>query len=536
MAINKKNRWLVYAGTLVILLGTVWSFAQEKTVVSTQTATGIVFSDGNGNGVQDAKEKGLANVCISNGEQVVKTDAQGRYKIPVTDDCIIFVIKPSGWKTPVNSLNQPQYYYIHKPAGSPQTKYPGVPPTGALPASINFPLIPSYEGSKFSVIFLGDPQTSGNGYINYFLHDIVEEVAGVDAAFVATLGDNGANNLSVYPSLIQAYALLGKPVYPVPGNHDENFDVSGDEYATETYQKFFGPPYYSYNYGKVHFIAMDDVYLAGPTTENYRGYMVPRQLEFIKNDLTMVPKDYLVVLMMHIPLVNLTNKEAVYDLLADRPYTFSISGHTHSQDVEIVTAKEGWKGTGSHIHFINGTACGMWWGGQKDEVGLPHAMMNDGTPNGYAIGRFDGNKFKVEFKAARRPADYQMNIFAPSDIEVKDINTTEVVVNVFAGSVASKVKMRVGKEGRWIPMTQYEGVDPYYQYLYDETTSAKPSQHGPLFRTRTSTHLWKALLPLNLTPGTWMIEVETTDVFGQTYTARRAIRINPDSEPVQATP
>lgn len=532
MVINLKNKSMIGLGCLVILLSLSGVYAQENGgSVSIQTAQGVVFNDANQNGIQDAREKGLANVCVSNGIEVVKTDPQGKYQIPVEENAIIFIIKPSGWKTPMNALNQPQFYYIHKPEGSPQTKYPGVSPTGPLPAKINFPLYASYENDKFTAVFLGDPQTGSGPYVDYFLHDIVEEVAGVEASFVATLGDNGANRLDVYPALRQAYALMGKPVYPTLGNHDENFDVAGDKYSTETFQKFFGPPYYSYNYGKVHFIVLDDVFLARESTEHYRGLVVPEELEFIKNDLALVPKDRLVVMMMHIPLVNLENKQEVYDLLADRPYTFSISGHTHSQDFRIVREKDGWKGPNPHFHFINGTACGMWWGGQKDEVGIPHSMMNDGTPNGYALVHFEGNKFKIQYKAARRPADYQMNIFAPNEIEMKDIMTTEVVVNVFAGSDESKVRMRVGKDSPWIPMAQYEGVDPYYQYLFDETNSAKPSQHGPLFRTRKSTHLWKALLPLKLVPGTWMVEVETTDVFGTTYLQRRAIRIKEDSQP-----
>jgi hypothetical protein len=33
------------------------------------------------------------------------------------------------------------------------------------------------------------------------------------------------------------------------------------------------------------------------------------------------------------------------------------------------------------------------------------------------------------------------------------------------------------------------------------------------------------MLPASLSPGTWMIEVRTTDMFGQTDTARRTLRV-----------
>src|SRR5690606_23039379 len=93
-------------------------------------ATGFVFEDRNENGVRDAGERGLPDVCVSNGEDVVKTDASGRYELPVSDDCVIFVIKPRDWATAVDELNLPKFWYVHKPAGSPaHLKYPGVLPT-----------------------------------------------------------------------------------------------------------------------------------------------------------------------------------------------------------------------------------------------------------------------------------------------------------------------------------------------------------------------------------------------------------------------
>ena len=63
---------------------------------------------------------------------------------------------------------------------------------------------------------------------------------------------------------------------------------------------------------------------------------------------------------------------------------------------------KGWNGDKPHHHLINATVCGSWWVGQIDEVGIPHATMNDGAPNGYSVITFDGNQYSVEFKAARK--------------------------------------------------------------------------------------------------------------------------------------
>ena len=63
-------------------------------------------------------------------------DAARRYQLKIDEDDIIFVIKPRDWVAPLNDDNLAQFYYVHKPAGSPATfKYPGVDPTGPLPDS-----------------------------------------------------------------------------------------------------------------------------------------------------------------------------------------------------------------------------------------------------------------------------------------------------------------------------------------------------------------------------------------------------------------
>src|SRR5690606_32935657 len=102
---------------------------------------GVVFDDRNNNGIKERREKGIAGVSVTNGVEVVQTDEQGRYALPVGDDQIIAVIKPGDYDVPVNDNQLPQFYYIHKPGGSPELAYPGVAPTGPLPREINFPLV-----------------------------------------------------------------------------------------------------------------------------------------------------------------------------------------------------------------------------------------------------------------------------------------------------------------------------------------------------------------------------------------------------------
>ena len=57
--------------------------------------SGIVFEDKNKNGVKDASEKGIKNILVSNGEEIVLTDKTGAYTINASVGSSIFPIKPS---------------------------------------------------------------------------------------------------------------------------------------------------------------------------------------------------------------------------------------------------------------------------------------------------------------------------------------------------------------------------------------------------------------------------------------------------------
>ena len=120
---------------------------------------------------------------VSNGREVVATDAKGQYVLPVSDDTVLFVIKPSGWSTALSVDGISRGYYLHKPAGSPKTKYPGVAPTGPLPASVDFPLVRHHEPKQFDALLFGDPQPEDEDGVEHYGHDVVEELVGSNAMF-----------------------------------------------------------------------------------------------------------------------------------------------------------------------------------------------------------------------------------------------------------------------------------------------------------------------------------------------------------------
>ncbi len=517
---------------LVPLIALVLCLSQQPTAQAA-TARGVVFHDVNGNGRFEPGEPTLGKMRVSNGRQITRTDAEGRYQLEVDDDDIVFVIKPSGWRTPLDENHLPRFYYIHKPAGSPPSKFAGVAPTGPLPAAINFPLYPQQEPEQFRAILFGDPQPRNQKEVDYIAHDVVEELVGADASFGVTLGDIVFDDLDVFTALNKTVALIGIPWYNVIGNHDINLDAKNDAQSDETFERVYGPAYYSFDYGQVHCLVLDDIewYVAQEGKKGtYRGGLGAEQMEFIRNDLQEIPENQMVMLLMHIPLVNVRDRQELYRLIEQRPFCISVSGHTHHHEHRFITKRDGWEGPQPHHHIINVTVSGSWWSGAPDERGIPHTTMADGAPNGYSIISFDGTKYQLDFKAAGRSADYQMQITAPEVVRVDQLAQTSAYVNVFNGSERSKVEIQVG-DTDWAVMKRVVEGDPGLQAVFEAETAWLATQSPKPFTViknpKGSTHLWKAALPASATAGTHLIRVRTTDMHGRSYQASRVLRVTP---------
>jgi len=485
-----------------------------------ETARGVVFNDANANGARDAGEKGLAGVAVSNGREVVRTDKQGRWELPADDDVIFFVVKPTGWITPLSPDNLPRFYYIHRPAGAPKTKVPGVAPTGPLPKSIDFPLQKQKESGEFKIVMFGDIQVNDEKELGYFARDVVPEVIGTDAAFGISLGDNVGDSPELQEPLAQIVGRIGIPWYNTIGNHDRTPGTDDDSLSDDIFERVYGPATYAFEYGGVSFIILDDVFVR---KDGYDGRFTDDQLAFVHDYLEEVPKNQLIVMTMHIPIRGTAGKK-LFDILAGRPHTFSAAAHTHTMFHVFFDESSGWKGPNPHHHFVGGAVCGSWWAGLRDETGLPHSVMNDGGPNGYAIVSFDAPSYKIEYKPARRPADYQMNVYLPDEIAAADTAKTEVLVNVFAGSEKSTVEMRVD-DGQWVPLEQTSTFDPFCVRMHGENRHNQNEALGYHFdEPREIPHMWKAVLP-SLGAGPHAVEIKTKDMFGQTYSAARVIRV-----------
>lgn len=503
-----------------------------------QTATGYVFEDVNRNGIKDKKEKGIAHISVSNGVEVVQTEADGKYTLPVQDDNIIFVIKPSQYMTQKNASQLPQFFYNHKPNGSPKDfKYAGVKPSGELPKEINFPLYPQKEDANFQILVFGDPQPYDLKEMDYFKRGIINEVKNnkKNAVFGISLGDLVGDNLSLHPAYIDAVKELGLPWYNVMGNHDMNYEAKDDKLSDETFEANFGPNNYAFNYGNVHFIILDDILYPDPRDgKSYWGGFRKEQLDFVENDLNHLNPNQLIVLSFHIQLTpenenddhfRMEDRQRLFSILKPFQNVLMMSAHTHKQSQFFYSKKEGWDGMKPIHEFNAGTTSGDWYSGTADEIGVPKSVMRDGTYRGYSFINFKDNDYEITYKVAGKPEDYQINLWVPKVIPFKSKNSARIVANFFMGSKNDKLEYRIDG-GEWKKMDYSESIDPEFtdSVLKWDTTNELFVGRRPN-NPENSRHIWTAPFSKKLDLGKHEVEVRVKDHYGKVYTAKSSFEV-----------
>lgn len=548
-------------GVLVLALGGVF----PAVAGAAETARGTVYADANGNGARDAGERGLRGVAVSNGFDVVESDAEGRWSLPVRDGDVIFVVKPRDHRVPLDENQLPRFFYVHRPEGTPEAlglRYPGLAPTGPLPESIDFALIPELESDRFEVLLFADTQPQSHAELDYVRDDVLASLVGADVAFGMTLGDIFYDDLSLIPRYVQLIGKIGVPWYHVPGNHELNFLAPDDAHSLETFQRAFGPTTYSFDHANAHFVVLDDVVYEGTAADagggsergngSYHGGFTERQLTWLRRDLARVPADRLVVLTMHVPLrthldpdradVNVLDRAPLFEILAPREHLIAFAGHTHVVEHHYFTQEDGWRGAEPLHQHILAVVSGSWWAGPPDERGIPAALQRDGVPNGYSILTVDGNRASVRYRAASSPAEDQMRIgfdhafhqlggalleshrpgvLQSGPLLADELPSTEVYVNLFNGGERSEVWMRVGDVGPWVEMERTVRRDPFVV----EWMARYESQMKGWIRPVPTQHLWTTPLPADLAPGAHVLQVRAKDEYGAEHAGTRIFEV-----------
>lgn len=349
---------------------------------------GVVFNDANGDGVRDPAELGVAGVSVSDGYRVVKTDQEGRYYLrPSSSAVFVQLTKPSGytisgdWYKPLS----PVVDFSVRRAVEPEEAYTFIHVTDTH----------TTLGRRDSLAGLSAFVREANSF-------------GPPPRFVVNSGDllnlhkaltssheEGRDAFRAYVGIMNHLAM---PYYNVAGDHtDSSYQLDsmprGDHRAGKAlYWEFLGPHYFSFEYGRIHFVSVDYGYHLGRRQLWVNG----RQLEYPTNE----------VQPMHVTwmredmsarsagtFVVTTSENDLYrfcpdfvSIAAENDIRLQLTGDDH-----IVAFKE------RPVPYRSaGALAGCWWNPKTE------GLCPDLSPQGYMIYQVKGDAMDAFYKGLGR--------------------------------------------------------------------------------------------------------------------------------------
>jgi len=453
--------------------------------LSVITLKGKVQSQGNG----------IAGVAVTDGINIVQTDKSGRYEL--------------------KSNATAEFVYISLPAGYAIPEEKGIaafykPVTKSSVQVNDFNLTKlATDDRKHNFVVWADPQIISAKDAALLKTQSAPDLKALVASYPAgTLwhgigcGDLVWDHFELFEDYKQAVEITGVPFYNLIGNHDMDIDARTDDGSANTFKQQFGPTYYSYNRGAIHYVVLDDVFFIG-NAKKYIGYITENQLRWLEQDLATVTPGSTVVVSLHIPTLTgqhvrdkkeeefggtVSNRKQLYKLLA--PFKVHImSGHTHFND--------NWE-EGNIMEHNHGTVCGAWWTGP---------ICGDGTPSGYGVYSVKGTELSWHYQSTGREADHQVRIH----VEDKDAGSKKLQVNVWNYDPAWKVECWVDG-ARHDELKRGKGFDAMAVLLYEGPQLPKPRGFAEPKKTD---HLFESVIPT----AAKQVKIVATDRFGKQYTA-----------------
>ena len=282
----------------------------------TAEVSGVVFDDVNRNGTQDAEERGIAGVAVSNQDAVVTTDARGAFRFASAGTGVVFVSTPDGYRAvgpfwrPADSARPIAFALVRDPAAAELT-FIHASDTHISPASL-----PRTQRLRVLV----DSVAPG---LLIITGDLVRDALRVPEAEAT----------GYYELFMKERAAFRTPVFTVPGNH-ENFGIERDTshvpathplYGRAMYHHYLGPDYYSFTRGGVHFVGLNTVDI---NDQQYYGHVDSLQLAWLERDLALVPATMPVVTFDHIPFFTTVDGLNGYNDRPPAPSLITVNGKT----------------------------------------------------------------------------------------------------------------------------------------------------------------------------------------------------------------
>ncbi len=318
------------------------------------TISGSVFIDSNGNGIKDRNEAGIKGVAVSDQVDVVVTDAEGNYQIKDSRGFgVVFVSLPQGYK-PVQS-----YYRIIDPS--------------QLSLQADFALAKIPAPAQFKFVHASDTHISDKSLDRF--NKFRAAVDSIKPDFVIITGDLVRDALrvgekeatSLYEMFKTESSRIKIPVWNVPGNHEifgieRHLSLVSQQhplYGRKMFRHYLGPDYYSFNYGGIHFIALNSLEFEDLW---YYGSIDSVQREWLRKDLAVLPPSTPVVTFQHVPFISgelsisgftangpgrtlelergelkfrhvVSNAHEIIGILRSHPFPLALGGHHHTRQL-----------------------------------------------------------------------------------------------------------------------------------------------------------------------------------------------------------
>jgi hypothetical protein len=343
--------------------------------------SGVVYEDlVHGAGFSPG-DRPLAGIPVSDGSQVVLTDARGRYRLPLrSDGALVRLSFPSGY-WPVAGR-----WFRHV-----------VPEHGAAgtAATCDFPLRADAQSSTWHMVQVTDIHylTAAADNLDTFCRQVnalqpapVFLMASGDLVVEANAISHEGSTREMFRKYAAAMAPLTAPVFSLPGNHDMagvtgHLPSADPLYGLRAYEALVGPAWYSFNYGGVHVLALD----ASLITPGRVCYGFPAAcLSWLRADLEVTPAHQPLLVFVHQPPADWGNPGELQALLAGRKVLGIFCGHTHK------VADYTWE---SYPVHEGGALSGWWW----------LHKCPDGKPRGFRTLQVTPEAVTTEYVAADLP-------------------------------------------------------------------------------------------------------------------------------------
>ena len=264
---------------------------------------GCVYIDTNRSGILDKGDKPLAGAVVTDGMNVVKTDKKGRFSLPGFEKTrFITLTTPAGFET--------SQFYLS---------------TADNRKSYDFLLTESKRTETPAHSFVHITDTEVTGGLGRWVTDLQQYIKNEQPAFLIHTGDICYEpGLKMHNEVVNAQTM-NCPVYYCIGNHDL---VKG-KYGEELYESIYGPTWYSFDVGNVHYVVTPIDHGDFPT-----HYTQKDVYNWLKNDLAMMKENQSLILFNHDlftpddAFVFRGDREHVIDLRSFRAKAH-IYGHMH---------------------------------------------------------------------------------------------------------------------------------------------------------------------------------------------------------------